>query len=122
MNSKRTTNLSTFILFLGVCLVASTPSKADGIVDFNVGNTNICVGMLSCLFKPKTIGDRNADNEKDHRENTTDHRAERTNTVVPVKDRVRDHRSTVVVRDHRTSDADQGVRVRDHRVPVRDHR
>lgn len=113
MSSKLAVKLSASVLLMGVSLFATTPSQADGVADFNIGDTNVCIGLISCLFEPDTYGDRDADNVKDHRDNTTDHRAKRKNTVVPVKNKVRDHRTgaTTTIRDHRVEPT-----VRDHRT------
>lgn len=98
---------------LGMSLVFALGAKADGIADFNIGNTHVCIGLSSCLFKPQTYGGRDADNVRDHRGKTSDHRAERKNTVVPAKVgvRVRDHRRVVVVRDHRTERKNEVVTI-----------
>jgi hypothetical protein len=88
---------------IGAGFLTGIPAKADGIVSFDIGDEHYCIGMWSCLFKPKTYGDRDSKKTKDHRTNTTDHRdvEERKNTVVVVKPKVRDHRTKITVRDHR---------------------
>ncbi len=132
----------------GVAVLSINASKADGLVDFDIGDTHVCIGLNTCLFQSP-----DSDNVTDHRQQTTDHRdqpdaEERESTVVVIKPKVRDHRSKVFVRDHRdnaederdntivvvsTSDVEQPSnvvvrdhrtkkKIRDHRVTIRDHR
>lgn len=94
---------------------AGNAARADGVVSFDVGDSHVCIGVLSCLFKAEKSGERGKDGTADHRDKTRDHRKQadkkRENTVVVIEPNVRDHRTKVVVRDHRSK-----PEVRDHRA------
>ncbi len=116
--------IATAIITAAAAVSMNNAARADGVASFDVGDTHVCIGVLSCLFKPEDAGKYGKDKTVDHRGNTTDHRKQtgedRENTVVVIEPKVRDHRTKVVVRDHRT----QSV-VRDHRTknrrPARDN-
>lgn len=111
------------IITAAAAVAAGNAARADGIVSFDVGDSHVCIGVLSCLFKAEDTGGRGKDKTVDHRGKTRDHRKQadkkRENTVVVIEPNVRDHRTKVVVRDHRSK-----PEVRDHRTrpEVRDHR
>jgi len=118
--SSKTLTISGFFAaaIISAGLLSPVPAEARGLVSFDVGKSNVCIGLASCLFTTKKVRGRNSKNVKDHRKNTTDHRRNRTtdhrkNTEVVVNESVR---------DHRTQPRGGGVIVRDHRSKVRDHR
>lgn len=98
---------------------ASAPhpaSAGEGLATIPLGNAEICVGLISCLFSDKPDNGRGAGGVSDHR---------------PGQSRQRDAGG---VSDHRRSGAQGGTGgrdtagsatgpvVRDHRTVVRDHR
>ncbi len=110
---KRT--IAAAIITTTTAVVTSNVARADGVVSFDVGDSHVCIGVLSCLFEAEDTGGRGKDKTVDHRAKTTDHRKQadkqRENTVVVIGPKVRDHRTKVVVRDHRSE-----PKIRDHRT------
>ena len=78
--------------------------RENGIFKIPLGdNTDLCVGVLSCLFSTAADDGRDADGTADHRSGSgAAGDGTRDNTVVPIGPQVRDHRSTTTVRDHRS--------------------
>ena len=102
---------------INVGLLAGAPAKADGIVSFDVGDTHVCIGVWSCLFKPAKEDPRDENGTVDHRGDIIDQDpiidqdvSERRQTIVAATTQIRDHRPKVIVRDHRVK-----LTVRDHR-------
>lgn len=100
---------------LGTAALAPLPASAgDGFAKIPLGNTEICVGLVSCLFSEKQGGGRGADGISDHRPGGNRN-----------ADGVADHRNGGTPRDTNGSDTASGgtgPTVRDHRTVVRDHR
>lgn len=100
---------------LGTGAFAPLPANAgDGIVTIPVGNAEICVGLISCLFSEKQDGGRRTGGVADHRAGST----RKANGVA-------DHRSGGTpsgTNGRDTASGGTGPTVRDHRTVVRDHR
>lgn len=96
---------------LGLASLAPLPSRAgDGIVTITLGeNTELCIGLSSCLFETAPDNGRDRNGVSDHRSNTDTPPEETAQNDDP---QVRDHRTPPTVRDHRST-----TTVRDHRTP-----
>ena len=82
------------LVLAGASLLSANVAAADGLYSYEKNGVKVCIGLISCLFTPKSPPKRNANGVNDHRERPK---------VVDHRDRpaVRDHRPKPVVRDHR---------------------